>query len=169
MHTRRSLIGLFLASLFAANSARAQDPKFRSYSGPPITQIQVHKGARRLYLISEKDVVKTYRVALGNNPVGPKQSQGDGRTPEGTYLIDMQNPNSAYHLSLRISYPNAKDLAEATAAGRNPGGSIFIHGYGGRKVSRHSDWTAGCIAVSDAEIEEIYAMVRPGTPIFLFA
>jgi murein L,D-transpeptidase YafK len=169
MHTRRSLIGLSLASLFAANSARAGTDKFRSYAGPPITQVQVHKARRKLFLISDQSVVKTYRVALGYNPVGPKKWEGDGRTPEGTYLIDWQNPNSAYHLSLRISYPNAQDLAEAAAMGRRPGGEIYIHGYGGRRINRHVDWTAGCIAVKDSEIEEIYAMVRPGTPIFLFA
>jgi murein L,D-transpeptidase YafK len=168
-------MGLSLATVLVAGRAAAMQgpvhaaPKFRSYDGPPITQLQVHKGKRKLYLISGEKVVKTYRVALGSNPEGAKQWEGDGRTPEGIYVIDALNPNSIYHLSLRISYPNADDAASARSLRRSPGGEIFIHGRAGLDAGRGRDWTAGCIAVSDDEIEEIYAMVRPGTVIFLFA
>lgn len=171
MHSRRSLLGLSLASLLVARGAGAQVSKFRSYDGPPVTQLQVFKTDRKLYLISGEKVLKTFRIALSGNDKGHKRWEGDGRTPEGTYMIDFRNPNSAFHLSLRISYPNANDIAEAKALGRKPGGDIFIHGGGGTTFLPwlRRDWTAGCIAVKDREIEEIYAMVQLGTPIFIFA
>lgn len=171
MHSRRSILGLSLASLLAARGAGAEVAKIRSYIGPPVTQLQVFKAKRRLYVISGQEVIKTYRIALGGNTEGPKQWEGDGRTPEGPYMIDFRNANSAFHLSLRISYPNANDVATAKAMGRKPGGDIFIHGGGGGAILPwfRRDWTAGCIAVKDHEIEEIFAMVQVGTPIFLFA
>jgi murein L,D-transpeptidase YafK len=94
--------------------------------------------------------------------------EGDGRTPEGAYMIDRRNPNSSYHLSVGISYPNAEDLARAKAMGVPPGGNIFIHGTPLEK-NRTMDWTAGCIAVTNEEMEDIYAMVREGTPILIQA
>jgi murein L,D-transpeptidase YafK len=169
MLSRRSLLGLSLMTLATTNRAGAMESKFRHYDGPPITQMQVYKARRRLYLFSEQKVVKSYRVALGRNPVGPKRWEGDGRTPEGTYFIDWRNPKSEYHLSLRISYPNPIDLAESTALGLNPGGDIFIHGRADKHKGLGRDWTVGCIAVRDNEIEEIYAMVPNGTVIFIFA
>ncbi|WP_372841812.1 murein L,D-transpeptidase family protein [Phaeovulum sp.] len=171
MISRRALIGLSLASVFAARGAAAEAAKIRPYFGPPVTQLQVFKAKRKLYVISGQEVIKTYRIALGGNTEGPKQWEGDSRTPEGTYEIDFRNPNSAFHLSLRISYPNANDVAAAKAMGRKPGGDIFIHGGGGGAFLPwfQRDWTAGCIAVKDEEIEELYAMVQLGTPIFLFA
>lgn len=141
--------------------------KFKTYDGPVITKIEVHKDARRMYLLSGPTVIKSYKIKLGGNPVGHKQFEGDGKTPEGAYVITHRNPNSAYHLSLGISYPNQADIEFAKAAGKKPGGDIFIHG-GPREKTRGRDWTAGCIAVSDRQIEEIYAMVRPGTPIHIF-
>ena len=106
-------------------------------------------------------------------PVGHKEYEGDGKTPEGIYYITHRNPNSTYHLSLGISYPNDEDRAHAATLGKQPGGDIMIHGGPPRKangkprkVSR-PDWTAGCIAVTDDEIERIYAMVKPGTPIVI--
>ncbi len=140
--------------------------KFRTYNGPEVTQVYLQKTERRLYLLHGTTVLKAYDIDLGTVPAGHKQAEGDGKTPEGGYFIDRRNPNSRYHLSLGISYPNPADRAFATAAGQSPGGDIFIHGTsrasGGRK-----DWTAGCIAVKDREIEDIYAMVRDGTPIFI--
>ena len=116
-------------------------------------------------------VLKTYPMGLGFAPVGHKQFEGDGRTPEGSYFIDRRNPNSLFHLSIGISYPNAADRAFAKAQGKSPGGDIFIHG-GPRKgidpVDKR-DWTAGCIAVTDRQIEQVYAMVRNGTPVDIFA
>lgn len=141
--------------------------KFRSYDGPEVTQVVVYKGERRLHLVNGTKALKSYRIGLGGNPVGPKQFEGDGKTPEGAYFIDRQNPNSTYHLSLGISYPNQNDYEAAKAVGKEPGGDIFIHGRSRKNRGRGKDWTAGCIAVKDREMEEIYSMVRVGTPIFI--
>jgi murein L,D-transpeptidase YafK len=115
-------------------------------------------------------VIKTYKIALGSEPVGPKARQGDHRTPEGTYVIDNRNANSKFHRSLHISYPNAADRERARKLGISPGGDIFIHGlpngYGFVGAAhRARDWTDGCIAVTDQEIEEIWRAVDNGTPV----
>ncbi len=150
-------------------TACAADSKFKSYSGPAITQVQVHKKARKLYLLHGKQIVKQYDVDLGNQPIGAKKFEGDGKTPEGLFFIDRQNPNSRYHLSVGISYPRPEDVEFAAAQGRRAGGDIFIHGQGAEgRAAKKSDWTAGCIAVKDEEIEDIYAMLQPGVPIFIF-
>ena len=140
--------------------------KFRTYNGPTVTQVQVHKADRKLYLLHNEKVLKVYDVGLGGQPVGHKETEGDGKTPEGLYYISYKNPRSTYHLSLGISYPNDNDRANAAALGKPTGGDIYIHG-GPLKRTTKQDWTAGCIAVSDRQIEEIYAMIKPGTPIFL--
>lgn len=145
-------------------AACGNNSKFKTYNGPEVTSVQVHKAARKMYLLHHQKVLKSYDIALGFNPIGHKQFEGDGRTPEGTYIIDRRNPNSEFHLSIGISYPNQADRAYAEAFGKKPGGDIFIHGAPKRKVSRR-DWTAGCIAVTDKEMERIYAMVKNGTPI----
>ena len=136
--------------------------RVRPYSGPPVTAIEVHKADRKMYLLHNRTILETYDIALGFAPVGHKQFEGDGKTPEGAYLINRRNPNSNYHLSLGISYPDVEDVAFATTAGALPGGEIFIHG-GPTDTIYQRDWTAGCIAVSDEDIERIYAMVRDGT------
>jgi murein L,D-transpeptidase YafK len=141
--------------------------KFKHYYGPEVTQIQVYKGQRVMYLLPGSRVLKSYRIGLGGNPVGHKQFEGDQKTPEGAYVITHRNPNSNYHLSLGISYPNEADRAYAAAMGLPPGGDIFIHGAPNGRVSS-SDWTVGCIAVTDREMERIYAMVKPGTTIHIF-
>ena len=140
--------------------------KFRTYNGPAVTSVQVHKADRKLYLLHNDKVLKSYDVALGFEPLGYKQFEGDGKTPEGAYFITHRNPNSEYHLSLGISYPNAADIAFAETAGKPPGGDIFIHGAPRKEISRR-DWTAGCIAISDKQIEVVYSMINPGTPIYL--
>ncbi len=130
--------------------------------------VVLYKSTRQLVLFRNKEALRIYRVDLGFAPVGDKSREGDGRTPEGTYFINRRNPNSAYHLSLGISYPNARDVAAARAQGVDPGGDIFIHGGPTRFLDRFKrDWTAGCISVSDAEIEEIWSMVPNGTPIVI--
>ncbi|MFW8633870.1 L,D-transpeptidase family protein [Cribrihabitans pelagius] len=146
--------------------------RFQIYDGPEVTSIVVNKGARKMYLLHHEEVLKQYDVDLGFAPLGTKSIEGDGRTPEGTYLIDRRNPNSRYHLSVGISYPNQQDREAALAMGRKPGGDIFIHGEPvnareRKRAARVDDWTAGCIAVSNEEIEEIYAMVQDGTTITL--
>ena len=156
------ILMLVLASLVMT----ACSSKFRSYFGPAVTQVQVHKADRKMYLLHNDKVLKVYDVGLGGQPVGPKEIEGDGKTPEGVYYITHRNPKSIYHLSLGISYPNDKDRATAAALGKPTGGDIFIHGGPLRRTTTQ-DWTAGCIAVSDRQIEEIYSMIKPGTPIVM--
>lgn len=135
------------------------------YQGPKVTRVVVQKAQRRLYLMHENKVLRSYKIELGFDPVGPKRRAGDGKTPEGSYFIDRRNPNSSYYLSLGISYPNARDVAEARKRGVDPGGDIFIHGgWRGFSLFRR-DWTAGCISVSNRAMEEIYSMVELGTQI----
>ncbi|QRZ13283.1 L,D-transpeptidase family protein [Paracoccus methylovorus] len=157
-----------LAILASCGGGDSLQPS-KTYQGPPITQVVVKKADRKMYLVSGREVIKSYKIQLGGQPVGPKQLEGDGRTPEGMYFIDRFNPRSRYHLSVGISYPSAQDIANAVAVGARPGGDIFIHGLGpeGRALNR-ADWTAGCIAVTDQEIEEIFTMLRPGVPIFIY-
>ncbi|MCC6345649.1 MAG: L,D-transpeptidase family protein [Nitrospirales bacterium] len=134
----------------------------------PADKIMIEKKARRLTLLAKGKVLKTYKIALGGNPNGPKERQGDNKTPEGTYLIDARNRNSGYHLSLHISYPNEKDKKRAKELGVPPGGDIMIHGikngfsWAG-ELHTNVDWTKGCIAVTDQEIEEIEKLVPNGT------
>ncbi len=116
--------------------------------------------------------IRTYRVALGFAPNGHKEREGDGRTPEGNYRIDARNPRSAFHLSLRVSYPDTNDKVHAARLGVSPGGDIYIHGLpnGLRKFfMRHprKDWTTGCVAVSDTEIREIWSLVPTGARVVI--
>ena len=119
-----------------------------------------------MYLLHEQEILRAFDFELGFAPVGDKYVEGDGKTPEGLYYIDRRNPNSMFHLSLGISYPNARDRAEAAALGEPPGGDIFIHGTPSMFRSQ-DDWTWGCIAVTNREMEDIFAMVRTGTPILI--
>jgi murein L,D-transpeptidase YafK len=135
-----------------------------------VDKILILKSERKLQLLYGQRVVKEYRVALGNTPAGPKDRRGDGKTPEGTYVIDFRNKNSQFHRSLHISYPNAADKARARKLRVDPGGDIFIHGlmngYGWVGAAHRSkDWTLGCIAVTNEEIEEIWKLVPDGTPV----
>lgn len=141
--------------------------KFRNYNGPEVTQIQVHKGARKLYLLHNTEVLEEYDVSLGSSPVGHKQFEGDGKTPEGLYFITYHNPRSRYYLSVGVSYPNQNDVDYAVSQGKLPGGDIMIHGRNGYKGRNNGDWTAGCIAVTDDDMEEIYSMLRRATPIYI--
>lgn len=161
-----TLLRALLLVVMALGLSACGSSKFKVYNGPEVTSVQVHKADRKMYLLHEGQVLRSYRVALGGNPVGHKQFEGDGKTPEGGYTISHKNPKSTYHLSLGVSYPNNADRANAAAMGKRPGGDIFIHGGPIRKVKRR-DWTAGCIAVKDREMEEIYSMVNPGTPIHI--
>jgi murein L,D-transpeptidase YafK len=131
-------------------------------------KVLIEKQARRLSLLSKGEVIKSYKIALGGNPVGPKERQGDNKTPEGTYRIDARNGNSGFHLSLHISYPNEDDKKRAKKLGVSPGGDIMIHGIknGFSLVGAshaETDWTEGCIAVTNQEMEEIYKFVPIGT------
>ena len=139
-------------------------------SPPSVDKLIVIKHEHRLQLLSKGAVVKTYKVALGTQAVGPKQQQGDHRTPEGTYVLDSRNAHSQFYKSIHISYPDAADRARASATHVSPGGDIYLHGlpngYGSIGAAhRLRDWTDGCIAVTDDEIDEIWALVKNGTPI----
>jgi murein L,D-transpeptidase YafK len=135
-----------------------------------VDKILIEKNARRLTLISKGKELKTYKIALGGNPIGPKERQGDNKTPEGTYVIDARNKDSRYHLSLHISYPNERDKKRAKELGVSPGGDIMIHGIKNGfswvgDAHAEVDWTKGCIAVTDEEIEEIAKLVPNGTTV----
>ena len=133
-------------------------------------RVVVLKKEHVLQLLSQGKVVKTYKVALGGDPVGPKTRQGDHKTPEGTYVLDFRNAHSQFYKSIHISYPNERERAAARRKGVSPGGDVFVHGlpngYGSIGAAhRLKDWTDGCIAVTDKEIDEIWNAVTDGTPI----
>lgn len=158
-----------LAVLALVLGTAACGGKFVHYDGPEVTQVVVNKGERRMHLLHHGEVLKSYRIGLGFAPEGHKLYEGDGRTPEGDYTIDRRNPNSAFFLSIGIDYPRLSDIEAARQLGKSPGGDIFIHGRANENWrnlrKRGPDWTAGCIAVTNREMREIYAMVRDGTPI----
>ncbi|MCB5199236.1 L,D-transpeptidase family protein [Loktanella sp. TSTF-M6] len=163
--TRRFAIFGALGAFLAACAGKPA--RFLTYNGPEVTRVQVFKGQRILQLLHNNQLLKQYEMEMGFAPEGHKVVEGDGRTPEGAYRINRRNPNSRFHLSLGISYPNSRDIAVARAMGKSPGGDIFIHGTPEMYIGQ-PDWTWGCIAVTNPEIEEIYAMVRDGTPIFIY-
>jgi murein L,D-transpeptidase YafK len=133
-----------------------------------IDRIVVEKSARRMVLFADGQAVRTYHVALGRAPVGEKLRKGDNRTPEGIFHVDRKNASSAFHVSLGLDYPRAEDRVQARAAGFDPGGDIMIHGQPNNFPDGtviNTDWTAGCIAVSDAEMDEIFAATPVGTEV----
>ncbi len=173
-----------LAALVVLGSASALRMPWRGLPGPhqpeplagpmqgPADHILIEKSARRLTLFRGGEARRIYRIALGFAPAGDKQREGDGRTPEGRFTIDRRNPQSAYHLSLGISYPRPEDRARARLAGYSPGGDIMIHGQPNARPDDSllpGDWTAGCIAVSNAEMREIWAAVANGTTVEILA
>lgn len=157
--------------------ARAQIDTVSATSRPaiPVDLVVVDKRRRRMHLYFRDRVLRSYRIALGQNPAGHKRAQGDGKTPEGLYRIDLKKPESRFGFALRVSYPNERDRASAARAGHAPGGEIYIHGqpieatqivFFRLKFARE-DWTDGCIAVTNPEMAEIYRSVREGTPILI--
>jgi len=133
-------------------------------------KVLILKGQRALILLKDGRPLKEYCVSLSKNAIGRKEQEGDKKTPEGIYTIDYRNPKSSFHLSLHISYPNADDVASAKAKGVSPGSLIMIHGLRNGlgllgKLHRLFDWTGGCIAVTNPEIEEICCAVKDGTPV----
>ena len=150
------LLAFGIANVAEAKSAPDLAPKVEQADA-----IHVYKAQRRMELLRDGKVIKRYRIVLGDAPVGHKHQQGDERTPEGAYRITYRNPKSRFHLSLRVSYPNEADRRQARARGVDPGGDIMIHGGTPKWYTR--DWTDGCIAVTNAEIEEIWRLVPVGT------
>jgi len=167
------LAGLFLAGLFLAGlslaallPANAQQPQIHADS------VLILKKEHLLELLAGGKVIRTYKVALGSGGLAPKEREGDGRTPEGQYVIDSRNAASQYHKALHISYPNAEDRRRAARLGVPPGGAVMIHGLPNGKgfigpAHRLYDWTLGCVAVTDAEIDEIWNLVPLGTPVVI--
>jgi murein L,D-transpeptidase YafK len=141
-------------------------------SGAKADLVVVHKAARRLELYRGDELLKAYAVSLGRHPIGSKQQQGDGRTPEGDYSLDYRNPASSFHKSLHISYPGPADLTSARSRGVDPGGLVMVHGirnglgWVGR-LHRMIDWTDGCVALTNREMDEIWRAVPDGTKIVL--
>ncbi len=157
-----------MRSLFAAGLALAACSSAPTLLPQQADLVVVAKSERTLTLFRQGAPLKTYRgLQFGAAPQGHKRFEGDERTPEGNYLIDYRNPASAYHLSLHISYPNAADRAYAAGQGRSPGGEIFLHGQPNALPFGRvpGDWTDGCIAVGDEEIEELWSAIPDGTPI----
>lgn len=139
-------------------------------SAGPVDRIYIDKSEHWMAVYKQGQIIREFRVALGRGGLKPKSRSGDGRVPEGLYTISAHNPDSAYHLSLRISYPTPEQIAEAAARGANPGGDIMIHGLpnghgwiGSRQLT--VDWTDGCIAVTDPEMDWLYQAVPDGTPV----
>jgi murein L,D-transpeptidase YafK len=155
---------LLLATAFPAQGADSLPEDVRA------DRVVIAKATREMALLAGGQVFKTYKIALGGNPVGPKEREGDRKTPEGTYVIDFRNPESSFHRALHISYPGPEDLQRASAKGVAPGGDIMIPGLGegvewAGADHRYFDWTRGCIAVTNEEIEEIWQVVPDGTPV----
>ena len=165
--SRLAVLG-FAAWLLAAWFIDRADPppQIQATIEGEIDHILIEKSARRMTLFQGGQPVRVYRIALGFAPEGTKVRQGDGKTPEGTFRIDRRNPQSSYHLSLGLDYPRATDIERARAGGYSPGGDIFIHGQPNRLpdlVRVKGDWTAGCIAVTNPEMREIWAVTPIGT------
>jgi murein L,D-transpeptidase YafK len=158
------LTNWFVSFILVVGAAQAADKPLHA------DRVVVLKSVRTLQLLSHGKVIKTYKVALGGDPAGPKARQGDHKTPEGIYVLDSRNAHSRFHKAIHISYPNANDREAARKAKVPPGGDVFVHGlpngYGWVGAShRLKDWTDGCIAVTDEEIDEIWLAVADGTPI----
>ena len=158
-------IATLLCGVIWANAPPSPLPQ-----GASAALLVVEKAQRRLLAYSRGHLLRTYQVSLGKEPLGPKVREGDRRTPEGRYLVDRHNPASAFHRALHVSYPSAADVMRARSGGYDPGGDIMVHGiHNGLgwigRAHRFVDWTVGCIAVTDSEIEELYRIVPDGTPI----
>ena len=156
---------LIIGVYFFAHHVWSQLPQ-----GTKIDRILVEKSARKLSVFANGEKLKSYHVALGRNPIGAKQEEGDMKTPEGTYAIDSRNPQSDYHLALHVSYPSVEDSQRAAERGVNAGFDIMIHGIRNGDgwigaFHRFHDWTAGCIAMTDEEIEELWRVTPDGTQI----
>jgi murein L,D-transpeptidase YafK len=162
----------FLGVAVAAGLIYYFYPEDRLPKDKNIDKIVVKKHKRTMEIYSAGKVIKTYKISLGQHPVGNKEFQGDKKTPEGQYFINDKNPKSAFHKNLGISYPNADNIQAAKEKNLDPGGDIKIHGIKNGfgfigKFQRMIDWTAGCIGLTDQEIEELYDRVEIGTPIII--
>jgi murein L,D-transpeptidase YafK len=163
-----ALLALFALSLgFCVVAGASQSP------AGTVDRVVVYKSKRRLILLSGGKRLRSYRVALGGSPVGPKRREGDHRTPEGHYMLDARNEQSHYYKAFHISYPNAQDAAKAKEMGVSPGGDIMLHAlpkeysWAGKMQALY-DWTDGCIAISDEEMDELWTLIKVPTPIDIY-
>jgi murein L,D-transpeptidase YafK len=168
-HHRRKLLRFAGVLALCWMSARLTFPLAGETAGR-VDRIVIEKSKRTLTLMEGPKTGKTYKVALGGQPVGPKDRQGDHKTPEGIYSVDAKNPKSQFYKALHISYPNPADRANARKLGVSPGGDVEIHGLGAKwgfigTKHRLTDWTDGCIAVTNDEIDEIYPLIKVGTQV----
>ena len=168
--TRRYKILFSFLGLIALFSVHNLLPEPSLQEGINIDSLVVRKAQRQLLAYSHGGIVKTYIVALGSNPMGDKEFEGDCRTPEGNYFINEKSAESRFHKNLGISYPNSSDSAHAQELGKQPGGDVKIHGLRNGigllgRFHRYFDWTLGCIALTNSEIDELYHSVEVGTPI----
>ena len=160
---------LYSLLIIISISLQACDANEQSQSAlPKIDKILIEKAKRIMTVFNKNNAIKTYRVSLGFTPIGHKHQEGDGKTPEGQYTIQSKNPNSRYHLSLKVSYPSKEDRAQALKRGVKPGSDIMIHGLGRGfswmgTLHHLRDWTLGCIAVTNEEIDELYPAIDVGT------
>jgi murein L,D-transpeptidase YafK len=163
--TKLAVLALFTLATFSLQALSASDSLLPASA--MADKVVVLKSERRLLLLKGGEVLKTYIVSLGGNPVGGKIRQGDSRTPEGTYVLDRHNAHSQYYKSIHISYPNAEDVTHARKLGVSPGGDVFLHGLPNdfHGQSGLGDWTEGCIAVTNQAMDEIWRAVADGTPI----
>lgn len=167
------VIGFSLAIITSTSVIAAESTSENKQAMPTsiiIDKVFVDKSARTLQLLSDDKVIKSYHIALGGNPIGHKQQQGDQRTPVGNYILDYKNEKSGYYRSIHVSYPNTADKARAKSRGVSAGGDIMIHGqkngFGAFGIlNQQRDWTEGCMAVSNDEMDEIMAAVKIGTAI----
>ena len=170
---RIGIVSAFFAGFMVTavqSSAAYSGTQSARLTSPKADRVVVLKTERKLVLMQDDRVLRIYRVALGRYPTGHKQQQGDARTPEGAYTLDFKLEDSAFYRAIRVSYPNQQDISYANARGVDPGGKIMIHGLPNKiSASRVGhpmiDWTQGCIAVTNREMDEIWSMVDPGTPI----
>lgn len=164
------IAAILLVATVALNGC-ATAPETPKYTGP-VERVVVKKSERKLQLVGGGQVMQEYRVALGGSPIGHKYREGDQRTPEGSYVLNWRNPSSNFYKAIHISYPNARDRHVSRQLGYSPGGMIMIHGLPNyiqsesmRRQYLGRDWTQGCIAVQNHEMDEIWRLVRDGTPI----
>lgn len=165
LHTKMSYAGTSLFAFWLLVCGSIQATEF-----PLADRILVEKAERKLHLLRDGEVFRTFDIALGVEPVGDKEQEGDQKTPEGTYVLDDRNPDSDYFLSIHISYPSAQEIRQARSRGYDPGGAIMIHGQPNiptysAAYYRQEDWTNGCIAVSNSDMIDIWLMTPNNVPI----
>ncbi|AXG73106.1 hypothetical protein DVK85_02225 [Flavobacterium arcticum] len=170
---RRNMIWFLVMLLPVGLTAYYFYPEKKLPQGRVVDKVVVYKGKRQMEAYLGDELLKTYTISLGKNPIGHKQYEGDNKTPEGTYDINDRNPNSGYHKNLGVSYPNDKDIAFAEKRRKSAGGAIKIHGLPNSKgyigkFHRWKDWTAGCIAVTNEEVDELYKAVKQNAIIEIY-